>query len=74
MEENNNNLTPDDKNKQKKPVKINSYWIYGAVIMMLILGQLLLFPSGTNSKISYDELKEAFRHQEGLTLKPNKTN
>ena len=24
---------------------------------MLILGQLLLFPSGTNSKISYDELK-----------------
>ena len=57
MEENNNNLTPDDKNKQKKPVKINSYWIYGAVIMMLILGQLLLFPSGTNSKISYDELK-----------------
>jgi len=57
MEENNNNLTPDDKNKPKKPVKINSYWIYGAVIMMLILGQLLLFPSGTNSKISYDELK-----------------
>lgn len=57
MEDNNPNLNQDDKNKNKKPVKINSYWIYGAVIMILILGQLLLFPSGSNSKVSFDQLK-----------------
>ncbi len=57
MEENNPNTNPEDNNKNKKTVKINSYWIYGAVIMLLILGQLLLFPAGSSSKISYDQLK-----------------
>jgi cell division protease FtsH len=57
MEENNPNSNPEENNKNKKTVKINSYWIYGAVIMLLILGQLLLFPAGSNSKISFDQLK-----------------
>ena len=57
MEENNPNSNPEENNKHKKTVKINSYWIYGAVIMLLILGQLLLFPAGSNSKISFDQLK-----------------
>jgi len=57
MEENNPNSNPEENNKNKKTVKINSYWIYGAVIMLLILGQLLLFPAGSNSKISFDQFK-----------------
>ncbi|HQW95669.1 MAG: ATP-dependent zinc metalloprotease FtsH [Bacteroidetes bacterium] len=57
MEDNNPNINPENNNKNKKNVKINSYWIYGAVIMLLILGQLLLFPAGSNSKISFDQLK-----------------
>ena len=57
MEENNPNSNPEENKKKKKTVKINSYWIYGAVIMLLILGQLLLFPAGSNSKISFDQLK-----------------
>lgn len=60
MEDPNSNNSPDNRNNKdpKKPVKINSYWIYGAVILMLILGQLLLFPGYSNSKVSFDELKE----------------
>ncbi|MCO6461529.1 MAG: ATP-dependent zinc metalloprotease FtsH [Saprospiraceae bacterium] len=57
MENNNPNINPEDNNKNKKPVKINSYWIYGAVIMLLILGQLFFFPASSNSVISLDKLK-----------------
>ena len=52
MEENNPNSNPEENNKNKKTVKINSYWIYGAVIMLLILVNFCFFRQGQILKLA----------------------
>lgn len=58
MQENNNN--GNKPNEDKRPPKFNfsSYWIYGIIILLLIGFNLMYFPSGGGSKISFSQFEQ----------------
>lgn len=52
----------NNENKPKKPVKINSYWIYAIVIMLLIVGQLVIGNGYSDDKTSIAQLNEMIQN------------
>jgi len=44
-------------NNRPKPPKINSYWIYAAVIMLLMLAQLWYWSGSQGAEIGFNDLK-----------------
>ncbi len=49
-----------DKNKPGLP-KFNSYWIYGAIALMIIAAQVFLVQFGNVDKVNYSQLEEFVR-------------
>lgn len=43
--------------KTPKPPKINSYWIYAAIILLLLISQFVLWGNAQGSRIGFNDLK-----------------
>ena len=43
--------------KTPKPPRINSYWIYAAVILLLLISQFVIWGNTQGSRIGFNELK-----------------
>lgn len=54
----NNNQPQRNKRPQGKPPGINTYWIYAAVILLLLLSQMWLMRDSQGSKIGFNDLEK----------------